>query len=204
MSILAPHELRDRLVRLYQAQFRRAYGIETDKAAVERLVIAELAYVEGARAAGDLRETNAKGRAVNVASDKRFDATPVADGPAPLVLNGDRPVDYRPRVLHDNPEHLGERFALAMGRICRICEGVGVAATFGASASTAEMPALARRWADAYGNFMTRAMPAPTRGVDHNQFRGLSDRDAARAFMREVENIADASTGKLGAWRVPK
>jgi len=49
---------------------------------------------------------------------------------------------------------------------------------------------------------MVRDRPAPTTGIDHNPFRGLSDKDAARMFMRRVYDICDRSTGVLGHWWV--
>jgi hypothetical protein len=205
LRIANPHELRERMTSLYVAQFRRAYGVEMQRDLVGALVSSQLAYVDSVRAAGDLRESTSSAPTHVPPVDKRILATPTDDRPpAPAPDHGDRPVDYRPDVLFKNPMHIGERFALAMGRMARICEGVGVAATFGVASTTAQMPALARRFADHYAWFMTRDRPAPTKGVDHNPYRGMTDRDAARAFMRAIEDIADASSGRLGPWRVPK
>lgn len=203
LRLTNPHELRERLTSLYVAQFRRTYGVEMARDLVAKKVIADLSYVDSVRRAGDLHESTSKAPAHVPPVDKRILATPTDDRPAPQP-SGEQPIDYRPDVLFRNPMAIGERFALAMGRIARICEGVGVAKTFGVASTTAEMPALARRFADHYAWFMMRERPAPTRGVDRNPYRGMTDRDAARAFMRAVEDIADASSGKLGPWRVPK
>lgn len=199
-----PHQLRDRITALYMAQFRRAYGIEANREAVERLVIAELGYVDAARHAGALHESSAKAPAAMPAVDKRLLVTPTEERPPALQPQGEQPKDYRPGVLYANPMNIGERWAMAIARIARITEGTAIAATHGQAAETAEMPQLARRFADEYAYFMTRDKPAPTRGVDHNRYRGLSDKDAARAFMRAVEDICDESSAKLGPWRVPK
>lgn len=100
-------------------------------------------------------------------------------------------------------------YAYACARIGRILEGAKP--SFGAfsrgaalesACATAAHPKCARLVMEAYAYFTTRERPAPTRGTDHNPFRGLSDADATARWYSVIERICDASTGKLGTWRV--
>jgi hypothetical protein len=197
VNLLTPHQLRERLVDFYMTSLARAYGHEMDRAAVERKVIAELELVDHARRSGRTYET--KARRAPVAPEPLSDRQVRTDGRAATSA-----VRVRSTVMHGNPWEVSERWAHCVARIGRILEGVGGAATIQAATDTAEMPALAKRYMDTFGHYMTRDTPAPIRGVDHNPFRGLNDRDAARAFMRACEDIADASSVRLGPWFVPK
>jgi hypothetical protein len=107
---------------------------------------------------------------------------------------------YRPKALYANPLMIGERWAHAVKRIERIMEGCARANNLKAAANGAEYGGLATRFAETWAYYITRSKPSPTRGMDHNPFRGLSDRDASRKFIRMVEDICDASTGVLGSW----
>lgn len=106
---------------------------------------------------------------------------------------------YRPRILHANPHQFSQRWPFAVARIYRIGEGAKASA-FDRATDTAACPALAREYLELYAYYMTRQRSAPLGKTDHNPFRALSDRDAARMFERRVESICDRSTGKLGAW----
>ena len=108
---------------------------------------------------------------------------------------------YRPRILHADPHTFSRRWPFAVARIYRIGEGAK-ASTFGRATDSAECPALAKEYLELYAYYMTRRAPAPLYKIDHNPFRHLSDKDAARMFERRVEDICDRSTGRLGPWWV--
>jgi hypothetical protein len=100
-------------------------------------------------------------------------------------------------------------YAYACARIGRILEGsMPTRGAFSrdsaleSACKTAAHPKCARLFMETYSYFMTRHRPAPLLKTDHNPFRGLSDRDAWGKWYALVEKICDASTGKLGSWRV--
>lgn len=107
---------------------------------------------------------------------------------------------YQPKALYANPLLIGDRWAHAVKRVERIMEGCASANNLKAAANGAEYGRLATRFAETWSYYLTRSKPPPSRGVDHNPFRNLSDRDASRKFIRVVEDICDASTGVLGSW----
>jgi hypothetical protein len=116
----------------------------------------------------------------------------------------DRVLDTRPSA-RNHPWW----YTYACARIGRILEGAkpswGAFSRGGALESacqTAAHPKCARWFMETYSYFMTRHQPAPILKTDHNPFRGLSDVDAWGKFYALVERICDASTGKLGTWRV--
>lgn len=128
------------------------------------------------------------------------------------LTKGDRAAKpYRPAALDSNPTSKRHPwwYAHACARIARILEGAQP--SFGAFSRSAAIesaiksaahPKCAKRYMETWSYFMTRARPAPIVGTDHNPFRGLSDRDAYAKWYVLVEAICEASTGKLGPWRV--
>lgn len=103
-------------------------------------------------------------------------------------------------LLERSAHFVGERWAHACARIYRILEGAGQggASTTVAAVRDAEMPLLAAEYMRQFKLFTYLRF----RDHDSNPYRGMSDRDSARKFMRIVEDICDRSTGKLGAWYV--
>lgn len=199
MTILSPRELREMMVRDY------IRTMQIDARAAERLAIKDLELVDAARRAGDIKETQ---------SPKAPD--PHRDRPDPLkkaqaetntrlnVTDGESQYD-RYSVLHSSPLSMGTRWAFAVGRLRRIIEGASQAGDVRVAADTAGIPRLARKWAALWWSFMQRGSPPPKNGrIDHNEFRGMSDRDACRLLMRRAEDICDESTGVMGPWFVPK
>lgn len=134
-------------------------------------------------------------RAIKAGRDPRNEASHTQG----IRQGGASGTPYRPRVLHANPHTFSQRWSYAVARIYRIGEGAN-ASSFGRATDTSEMPKLAKEYLELYAYYMTRARPAPLFGIDHNPFRHLSDKDAARMFERRVEGICDKSTGKLGPW----
>ncbi len=140
-------------------------------------------------------------RAIKGGRDPQAEATEALHQ-SPIVATGrDGARPYRPRALHADPRLISPRWPHAVARIFRICEGAKASA-FDRATDTSEVPRLAKRYAEIWLYYMTRTRPAPMIGTDHNPFRGLSDYDAMRMFVRRVEDICDKSTGKLGAWYV--
>lgn len=107
---------------------------------------------------------------------------------------------YRPGALYAQPQKISERWGFAVARINRILEGAARANNLKAAVNGAEYPKLATEFGELWSYYMTRSKPPPPRGVDHNPFRTLNDRDASRKFIRMVEDICDRSTGVLGSW----
>ena len=192
MQLLTPQQLRERLVEFYMATYKRAFG-SANRQLLERKVVADLEYVERAKAvAPPPRVTPA------APPPRQANAVAAAGGMSIHQQPGQR---YRPGFLHGNPWLISERWAAATARIARILEGSNGSELLKA-VSTAGVPRLGKKFLDAYGYYMTRGRPAPIAGVDHNPYRGLSDKDAARLFMRQVEDICDESTRELGGWFV--
>lgn len=193
--ILTPQQLRERLVEFYMVSFKRAYG-GADRASIERKVIADLEFVDSAK-----RMEPASQPAPVVAPPRNLATKASADAGMTIAKDAQPGERYRPNFLHKNPMLISERWGAATARLMRILQG-----SFGSSLTAAvensEVPRLAREFLDVYGYYMTRGRPAPLSGVDRNPFRELSDRDAARLFMRRVEDICDKSTRELGGWYV--
>jgi len=203
VPLLTPQQLREATARDYMRQSARL-GRELSQAQADRLAVADLELVANADRAGDLRGVSkdaAPNPARAVQRDRLMSAAQEQTGTRLAKDAPARPV--RSRVMDANPFSLGETWARAVARLERILQGAGAATTIGAGALNAEVPKLAAKWAEAYAFYLTRTK-APPPGVDHNPFRGLSDRDAARKLKAFVEDLCDQSTGSLGAWRTPK
>lgn len=124
---------------------------------------------------------------------------------APSLRLTRRSVEGAPKPRRDalsvNPLEISRRYSAAVARLYRILQGVGRANNIIAAVDGAEHAALARRGMRLISNYMLRTAPPPPNGrPDPNPFRSMSDRDAARKFIRMVEDLADASTGVLGSW----
>lgn len=198
-AILTPHQIRDRLVEAYMRSYKHAYG-HADRAAIEKKVVADMQLVEASKLVAPTSRTRAPRKRIR-------NVDPVAEfarrNGAALARDA-RPNDaapYRPAVLHADPTLISEKWGAAVARIARIVEGTR-GATLAEGVSNAEVPKLAARYLETFAFYMTRSKPAPIRGVDHNPFRGLNDKDASRAFMARVMDICDSSTSVLGHWYV--
>lgn len=194
--ILTPQQLRERLVEFYMVSFKRAYG-GADRASIERKVIADLEFVDSAKR----MESAAAAPRTATPPPRNLAAKASADVGMTVTKDAEPGVRYRPNFLHKNPMLISERWGAATARLMRILQG-SWGSTLTAAAENSEVPRLAREFLDVYGYYMTRGRPAPLSGVDRNPFRELSDKDAARLFMRKVEDICDKSTRELGGWYV--
>lgn len=195
-ALLTPQQLRERLVQFYTGSFRRAYG-GADRATIERKVIADLEFVDASKRHAPAAPSGAS----NPAPPRNLAAKAGAEV-GMTVAKPDEPGErYRPNFLHKNPMLISERWGAATARLMRILQG-SWGSTLTDAIKNSEVPRLAAEFLDVYGYYMTRGRPAPNTGVDHNPFRDLSDKDAARLFMRKVEDICDKSTRELGGWYV--
>lgn len=195
--LLTPQQLRERLVEFYAKSFQRAYG-HADRASLERKVVADLEYVEAAKKHAPTPSTRSAPPAPRQLASKAAAGAGMDVGKtvAPREI-------YRPNFLHKNPMLISERWGAATARITRILQGSWGSALTDA-VNNAEVPRLAKKFLDVYAAYMMRGRPPPTKGEDRNEFRklNLSDKDAARLFMRKVEDICDESTRELGGWYV--
>ncbi len=106
----------------------------------------------------------------------------------------------RSQILHQKAHLVAEQWSHACARIARILEGSGQggAVTTEAATADAEMPKLAAEYLRLWKLYSWLRWC----NADWNPFRGLSDRDASRKFMRMVMDICDRSTGRMGGWWV--
>lgn len=204
--ITDPLELRDRTIRDYTRNMG-APGMPSTAAGIEALAKADLrladAYkrdtAEGMAPTPEARAA-AKAQAREAAAEQaRSLGAEITRGPTrELGPQVDLPPEYG----------LSERWMLAKGRMARIMSGAGMpkrhpdgSFDFVSMTATCEIPHLAYRYLAAWFNFDLRHMPQTAR---HNPFYGMSPRDASMRLAREVEDICDASSGRLGPWFVPK
>lgn len=183
------------MVASYLESYRRA-GISMSQDQVEKQVVADCELVDAARRHGEIGGAKPKRDERQTRPDV-VEAAQRATGTR--LTRGEQQYD-RFRFLDASPQATSERWGFATARLYRILEGVGKSSNFVTAVKNAEYPALAQAAAELWMHWLTRGMPAPSLGVDHNPFRGLSNRDASRVFMRLVEDICDRSTGVLGPW----
>ena len=191
--ITDPRELRDVTMRDYLRAAERS-GRPVDMVEIYRTAIRHLEIVDAYNRGIDLTRPTEKPK--QSAEPRRFVA-PEHPGErvavAPTTGIRDR------NILHRNPIEVSMRWSHAIARIRRIIAGASAGSSLAAGTTTAECPDLALRFLRLWADFMTRH-----RESRHNPFRGYSEADCARIFMRGVEDICDASSGRLGPWMVPK
>jgi hypothetical protein len=184
-------ELKEATVRDYARNARRM-GLEPNVAELERLAIADLTMVDAAKREarpGKKRAPRPRDRSALAKAQEDTGARVVAPSAARA----------RPDVLYAEAQAVGERWGFAVGRLKRILEGSTRATTLEAGLGDATIPKLAREYFVLWGWFLVRHQKH-----DKNPFLGLSDRDAARKFIRGVEDICDKSSAQMGPWWVPK
>jgi len=186
----SPTEVRDEMVR-HRKGFAERAGVETSARSIERLVLTDLDIVEALKRGADPTRATSKG------TTKRPPPAP-PELPGDMVLRrGGRgaPKFERLPLLHSNPMRIGVKWSSAVARIGRIREGMQPAPSVEESLKTARCPDLALEWFKLYAAYRMRH-----RQSRFNPFRGMSEKDAARALMRGAFDICDRSTGRLGAW----
>lgn len=191
--LLTAIQKRDVLIKSYMDSYRHA-KIAMTRDEVERQVIADCELVDAAARAGELSNGAPVKPATKPAKAKRPDVFEQAQHESGVRLLGqsDKPPEiWKPSFMFRNPQQVSERWGYAVARIARICEG---------GTKDGALAVLAREYKTLYACFLLRNVPPIARGFRTNQFDGLSDRDAARAFMRAVEDVCDRSTGVLRSW----
>lgn len=197
MKPLTPQQLRDATVRDYARNVRRAGGVP-DMRAIERLALADLALVD----AHERERKRAPAPAKKIEQPKKRSNELEEHCQEHGIRTAVREcTPEKPRsVLDMNAQAVSERWGYAMGRINRILEPRGnikAAANKGMDAVVQEAayPKLAAKFLNLWTWFLMRHTRSKW-----NPFYGMSQQDAARMFMRGVENICDESTGVLGSW----
>ncbi len=195
----SPQAKKAAIVDSYMRSFRAA-GVSANAREIEAMVVADCQLVD---AAGITPATRSERKpapvrtapAEHVAAEAQRTGLRATVGPGKAV---------KVRALDGDPRDVSERWALAAYRIAQIIQGAASGAALGNTDGSA-VPVLARAYLELWSYFTTRHAPARQLGrVDHNPFRGMSDADAARKFMRLCEDICDRSTGRFGQWMVPK
>lgn len=199
---LDPRALRDRTVADYMRNMG-APGMPTTADEIERLAVADLNLSDAyARDEPPVAPPTPEQRAARkaeadaaVAEQVRRDGMELTrNKPRELGPQFDLPADYAASL----------RWRLAKGRLGQILAGASPpkrfpdgSFDFRSMTATCECPAQAYDFLAAWFNFDLRHVPETAR---HNPFFGMSHRDASLKLARLVEDLADASTGKLGAW----
>ena len=201
MRLLSDTELREAMVRDYVRAYRAA-GVREDeaKSMAESRAVTELLIVDAAKRDG-LIGSNRAAKVETASAEPQPDV--VGEAYAANGMARANGTTLRYRVMHQRPQHIAERWGYACARINRILEGAGGSPTFEQAVKNATIPKLAAEYADLFGWWLTMTGEAPPPGTpDRNPFRGMSAKDAARKFVRMVEDICDRSTGVLGGWYV--
>lgn len=198
---LSAHEVRDQMIRDYTRNFERISGQAAEPLDIERLVISDLLHTDAAER--ERRHVRAPVKAQPKKARETLDDKLATLGVA-------RALNATPKLsmLDLSPRLVSERWPFAMARIRRILQPrdnqkLAVKAGAQALTATASYPALAERYWMAFLGHASRTMPSFRWGdaIERvNPYYGLSKRDAARMFIRAIEDICDASTGVLGSW----
>ena len=203
--ITDPLELRDRTIRDYTRNMGAA-GMPADAAGIERLAKADLQLADAYKR--DEPVGMAPSEASRIAAREAARAAAEAKAREDGIEIKREARDLGPQF--DLPPEYGnsERWRLAKGRMARIVAGAGAplrhpdgSFDFRAMTSTCEIPHLAYRYLCAWFNFDFRYIPETAR---HNPFFMMPKREASMKLAREVEDICDTSSGRLGPWFVPK
>lgn len=195
--LLTPHDLREATIRDYKRAAERA-GMRVDSAALERLAVADCELAERVNAE---REEKTPGK-IPDQSIRRMTVEGEANKAGATTMIDPRKVRRRKLgALHDDGG--ADRWRHAKGRVARIMAGASSHTDRVRAYSTCELPHLAFALFRVYANVVIRhRQPRP--GDEPNPYFGLSDVDVNRLLQRQVEDICDLSTGRLGPWRTPK
>lgn len=195
---LTPHQKVEVMVQSYIESYRRA-GIQATPEQITQDVIGDLTFVDAAERNGLLRGGGSKdpGPAAPRSTTNEILDQAAASRGLRFLKPSDKPPDlWRPGFMFSNPQTVSERWGMAVARYGRILkEG---------TEEGSRLAELAREAKTVYALFLTRGIAPAARGFKRNEFDDLKDRDAARLYMRRVEDICDKSSGALGPWFVPK
>lgn len=183
--------LKDATVRDYRRALERA-GQRVDSQALERLAVSDLELA-------DNFEHEARPKTKAPARDKAAERKSVeqeAQAAGASIVTG-KTIKREIASLHAKARP-GSRWSFAMGRLARILARPSIPSK--TPWVDCEMPALAKRVYEMQAFVVFRSMEKV--GAQLNPFFGLSDLDFERKFRRMVEDVCDASTGKMGHWYV--
>lgn len=191
--LLSDHELKQATVRDYKRYAERA-GQSVDANELEKLAVADLqladAYDAGRAPAKPSKADPDIGKA-----QRQTLAQEAANHGAEIVTG--KTIKRELAALHAKPRP-GSRWSFAMGRLARILARPNLPSR--KPWEDCEMPALAKRVYEIKTFVALRGMAKV--GDQENPLFGLSDHDFQRKFRRMIEDICDASTGKMGHWYV--
>jgi len=182
----------------YAANFRRL-GWPVDFALLQRLAAEDLAMVEAHER--DARPPVSPSAPVEKAPPRTNAKEALAERGMELVGEHKQ---WRSRVLDAPPALLGARFHACANRIAQILASGGDPRAafkrggFDAVIAQTEVPRLAREVMELFIHYTALR----NRRSKQNPFLGLNAKDAARALIRGLEDIADRSTASLGSWWV--
>ena len=203
---LDARQLRERTIRDY-ARNMGAPGMPSTIEEIERLAVADLVLSDAVTrdAPAHIPPTAAQVAEAKVARRQTLAEEQRAKG---VELTNEAPRELGPQF--DLPPEFGtsDRWGHAKGRLAAIVAGAGAPKRFASGAfdfrsmtSTCACPDLAYRFLAAWCDFDLRYVAQTAK---HNPFFGMSSRDASLKLARVVEDLCDASTGRLGQWWVPK
>lgn len=200
--LLTPQEIREATIRDYTRAAERA-GVTVDARAIERQAVADCNTADRYNAANPAPSAAqvSKVRAAEKAKRAARRASVYADAGLEVVA----PMQSTPQIVRTAhlPCETDTRWMLARGRAKRIMEGTAAHSDPFVATRTATVPDLAYRLMRIYADFATRNIPRRP-GDEANPFANLKPGDTARVLQRLVEDVCDASSGRLGPWFVPK
>jgi len=191
--------LRDALAADYAQNFRRL-GWPVDLAFLQRLAAQDLQLVEAFER--DERPSSASASEPAPRAPARTTAHEALAERGVEVVGEHK--QWKSRVLDAPPALVGPRFRACANRIAQILHsGSDQRATFkrgglDAMLSETEVPKLAREVMELFVHYTALRH----RRSKWNPFLDLNAKDAARALIRGLEDIADRSTAVLGPWWV--
>ncbi len=200
--LLTPQEIREATVRDYTRAAERA-GAPSDARTIERQAVADCELVDRYNAGNPAPDPAKVGAARKAEKVKR--AAKRANAYADAGLEVVAPMRTTPQIVRTAhmPCETDTRWMLARGRAKRILEGTAASSDPFTATRTATIPDLAFRLMRIYADFATRNIPR-RQGDEANPFFGLKPGDTARVLQRLVEDVCDASSGRMGPWFVPK
>lgn len=197
-----PIKLREATVRDYKGAAERA-GVPVSMREIERVALRDCEVYEGVKRAAPAARKQTPEELAEVRRIKRAQLEQEAQAAGATTVIDPRKIQMRRvKQMHAVSKQL-DRWAYAKGRIARICAGMSRSTDLVKATSTCEIPHLALAVFRLQADFKIR-FRQPRPGDEPNPFFGMSDVDAGRLLQRKVEDICDASTGRLGPWLVPK
>lgn len=198
----SPQELREWMVEDY-TRMHIGYGGPTDRRDVERRVLSDLAITDAVAREARYAPAPSKPDPAEVRAERRGGLDQRAAEVGATIDHGQLAVKRQPVAIAHAASLPTDRWSFAKGRLARIMSGATNHPDPKIATSTCEVPALALRAYKLFAQFAT-ARYMPRQRDEANPFFGLSVLDRGRLLQRMVEDICDASTGRLGPWLVPK